>query len=241
MKSLVKIVLMSIAGLFLLVMSLGAFSKFKQQEDIGSWDDLPGRWEVTDITGYIHTTVPGGTLWCDKVDTFFIPIVNRERTYISFTNEVQKPKLEKFPSAIIDTMMLVENPEGLFVYQFSFGGSSDITNDAIEAFMVPYQYIEMIKGIWSLRVGYWGEVDKLEFSKKGIINYLPETGIIMIGKNIDATKWGGKNEFSVFGKLVSDSRIEGTWKYEGKDGGPIDIPECFSKSNGFGTWVAVKK
>jgi len=99
----------------------------------------------------------------------------------------------------------------------------------------------LIKGLWTFEVGYWGNTKELEGTQIGKLSNAYAEGIVAEGEIISGNKWGGRNSLRVVGHFKSDNRIEGFWVWDGNTAGPINIPECTSKLEGSGKWVAEKK
>jgi len=204
-----------------------------------------GTWKVTEVTGFVNETVKGGSAWCDALDENYYPIIDDDQTFIKFIEGSRKPKLKKIPMKVFDTLNMVTNPKGIFIFQFSFDNGYE-TNAVLESYGVPYHYTELIKGLWTFEEGIWG--NKAEFVYKhelddGISHdkNLINDEIVAYGEIISGNKWGGRNSLKVVGHFKSDNRIEGSWIWEGNTAGPINVPGCTSKLEGSGKWVAEKK
>lgn len=225
---------------FLVTAGLGGLTNCGQQAKDSNRPFLQGNWEVTGVTGFIHRQVPGGSAWCDPVDEKIYPILDKDQTFIGFTNEVREPRLKDMPRDTYDTLNRVLNPEGLFLFQFGFDNGPQ-GNTVLESFGAPYHHTELIMGLWTFEVGYWGDAEKLESAQTGSLDRSLGPGIVMEGEVVSGNKWGGKGSFHVTGRLVDEHRIEGSWRFEETTAGPANIPECTSVSYGTGTWVAVQK
>lgn len=229
-----RTVCLPVAGFFLLIAGLGSFIEDGMPGDDIELVNLPGKWEVTRLTGSITIKpLDNNPSWCERGEVTVYPIVDKEETFIRFTNsinthyETAMPASEDFNS--LEVLMHADSTDmkGLFVFQFSFDNGHH-SNSVLEARTVPFEYIEMLKGLWSATVGYWG--------KKG-----ESSGIFMEGRSVTGTKWGGLGDFKVDGGLVSDNRIEGRWEWTENTAGPFPKLECRTTSSGSGTWVAVKR
>ncbi len=226
-------VVSSAAGLLLLAAGLGSFATDSPLEDAPGLHTLPGRWEVTRLTGsYTITPLDTNPSWCEKGEVTIYPIVGNEETFIRFTDSFLINETEHIPEENIASLgllshLLATELQGLFVFQFSFDNGHH-SNEVLEAKTIPLEYIEYIKGLWSATVGYWG--------KKG-----ESSGIFIEGRSVTGTKWGGLGDFRVFGRPVSDNRIEGTWEWTENTAGPFPKMECRTTSKGSGTWVAVRR
>jgi hypothetical protein len=215
---------------FILVVCAVIFGSDKNIPTI-NYENQPdlGEWKVTEFTGSINYVVAGGSSYCDKVNENYYPIVDDDQTFIKFFDGSSEPKLKNIPLEVYDTLNLIDDVKGLFIFQFSFDNGYH-SNAALESFNVPYHYTEVIRGLWTFEVGLWTEV--VELAEKGPYVY---------GDIIAGNKWGGKSSLTVTGRFKSENKIEGQWEFSEVTAGPISIPECEGKSYGSGKWVAIKK
>ena len=204
-----------------------------------------GTWKVTEVTGFVNVVVKGGSAWCDAVNENYYPIIDDDQTFIKFIEGSRKPKLKNIPMKVFDTLNMVTNPKGIFIFQFGFDNGYE-SNAVLESYGVPYHYTELIKGLWTFEEGIWG--NKAEFVYKnefdGGISHdknLINDEIVALGTITSGNKWGGKYTVKVVGHFKGENRIEGQWEWYGVTAGPVNIPECTSKLEGSGNWVAIKK
>jgi len=189
-----------------------------------------GEWEVTNLTGFVNYKVKGGSSYCESQNENYYPIIDKDQTFIRFYSSHSDPKLENIPREVYDTLNVMEDVEGLFIFQFSFDHGYD-TNAALESFHVPYHHTKVLKGsMWTFEVGLWTEVEAFE-----------EKGPYVLGEIISGSKWGGRRHVKVMGQFKGKDRIEGQWTWDEVTAGPISVPECESRSEGQGTWVAIRK
>lgn len=189
-----------------------------------------GEWEVTEVTGFVNLVVKGGSAFCEPKNENYYPIIDNDQTFIRFFSDYADPKLKNIPREVYDTLNVLEDVNGLFIFQFSFDHGYE-TNAALESFNVPYHHTKVLKGsMWTFEVGLWTEME--EFSEKGPY---------VLGEIISGNKWGGKNSVKVMGQFKGENRIEGQWVWDGVTAGPANIPECESESHGQGTWIAIRK
>lgn len=188
-----------------------------------------GEWTVTEVTGFVNYVVKGGSSWCDAKNENYYPIIDDDQTFIKFVNGNAESKLNNIPREVYDTLNIIDDVKGLFLFQFSFDNGYD-TNMTLESFNVPYHYTEVIKGLWTFEVGLWAEVPELS-----------DDGPYVYGETISGNKWGGKRSVKVVGQIKGENRIEGQWVWDEVTAGPGNIPECEGKSYGSGKWAAIKK
>lgn len=66
-------------------------------------------------------------------------------------------------------------------------------------------------------------------------------GPYVLGEIISGNKWGGKRHVKVIGQFKGRERIEGQWYWDEVTAGPANLLECQSRSEGQGTWIAIRK
>ena len=210
---------------FLLVVATILYSfNINTSSTVNSKNQPPlGTWKVTEFSGNISSQLdrPGVKLFCDDFTKYYYyPIIDDNKTFIKFLERSRKPRLKNIPREVYDTLNIVHDEKGLFIFQFNFDNGFR-SNKILEGFGVQYQYTELIKGLWSFEVGFWNE--------QGVR-----------GETISGTKWGGKCNFGVVGRFINENRIEGQWTYEAVETLP-GTKNCVSKGEGSGRWVAIKK
>lgn len=181
-----------------------------------------GKWKVTMLDGSIKSKLVGPIvpLMCDDFTEYiFNPVVDSEETFIKLLYRKKEPHLKDVPMEIYDTLNVMKDEKGLFLFQFSFDNGHH-SNKILEGYGEQYHKTELIKGLWSFEVGIW--------NKEGVR-----------GESITGTKWGGKSSFTVVGRLVNDQRIEGQWIFEETATLP-GTKNCVTKADGEGHWVAEK-
>ncbi len=182
-----------------------------------------GKWKVTMLDGSIKSKLVGPAVqfMCDDFTEYvFNPVIGDEKTFVKLLYRKKEPHLKDIPMEVYDTLNVVKDEKGLFLFQFGFDNGHH-TNKVLEAYGEQYHRTELIKGLWSFEVGFWNE--------EGVR-----------GESITGTKWGGKSSFTVVGRLVSDQRIEGQWTFEETATLP-GTKNCVTKAHGDGHWVAEKK
>ena len=225
--------------LLLVLVGIIGFIGYQPEADAVDNFNPAGTWKVTEVTGSVNEKVKGGSAWCDAKDENYYPIIDDDQTYIKFIDGSKKSKLKNIPRTVYDTLNIMKNEKGIFIFQFSFDNGPE-SNKVLESYRVPYHYTEIIKGLWTFEVGYWGNTKELEGTQIGKLSNAYAEGIVAEGEIISGNKWGGRNSLRVVGHLKSDNRIEGFWVWDGNTAGPINIPECTSKLEGSGKWVAEK-
>ncbi|WP_188369063.1 hypothetical protein [Muriicola marianensis] len=230
-----RTVCLPVAGFFLLIAGLGSFIEDGMPGDDIELVNLPGEWEVTLLTGsFTIKPLDTNPSWCEKGEVTVYPIVDIEETFIKLIEGIGETDFDPEDSGSNRDSTLMVPPNyydieriNLFIFQFSFDNGY-LSNSVLEARSVPFDYIEKIKGLWSFAVGYWGK------KRSG-------SGILIEGRSVSGTKWGGRGEFIVSGSLSGDNRIQGTWEWTENTAGPFPKLECRTTSSGSGTWAAVRR
>jgi hypothetical protein len=200
-----------------------SFEEYKPLEGNLIQQKLLGDWKVTMLDGSIKSKLvgPAVPLMCDDFTEYvFKPVVDHEETFIKLLYRKKAHHLKDIPMEVYDTLNVVKDEKGLFLFQFGFDNGYH-TNKVLEAYGEQYHRTELIKGLWSFEVGFWNE--------EGVR-----------GESITGTKWGGKSSFTAVGRFVNDQRIEGQWIFEETATLP-GIKNCVTKAYGDGHWVAEKK
>lgn len=229
---LVTVLLMILAGI------IGFMGYQPAPDPVDNFNPV-GKWKVTEITGFINYKVPGGSAWCDAKNENYYPIIDDDQTFIKLLDGSKKPNLKNIPMKVFDTLNMVTNPQGLFIFQFKFDNGYD-GNAVLESYRVPYHYTEVIKGLWTFEIGFWGDTKNLEDELIGKYSNSLGEGIFVYGEISGGNKWGGKATMKVVGSFKGENRIEGWWQLNEITAGPANIPECTAVSEGSGNWVAIK-
>lgn len=184
---------------------------------------LTGNWRVTEITGEITSQLQGPAVkhLCDDFTKYvYNPVIGEEKSFIKLLYRKKAPHLKDIPMEVYDTLNVVKDEKGLFIFKFSFDNGFQ-SNKILEGYGEQYHKTELIKGLWSFEVGVW--------TKEGVR-----------GESITGTKWGGKGNFGVVGKFINGNRIEGQWSFEETATLP-GSKNCVTKSEGSGNWIAIRE
>jgi len=217
----IKYIILAIA--FLTAVVIISFKEYKPLEGNLIQQKLIGEWKVTSIDGSIKSKLigPAVQFMCDDFTEYvFNPVVNSEETFIKLVYRKKAPHLKDIPMEVYDTLNVVKDEKGLFIFKFSFDNGFH-SNKILEGYGEQYHRTELIKGLWSFEVGFWNE--------EGVR-----------GESISGTKWGGKSSFLVVGRFINNNRIEGQWSFEETATLP-GSKNCVTKGYGDGHWVAEKK
>ena len=230
--------------LLLVLVGIIGFLGYQPDADPISNYSPKGTWKVIEVTGFVNEKVVGGSAWCDALNENYYPIIDDDQTFIKFIEGSRKPKLKDIPREVYDTLNIITNPLGIFIFQFSFDNGYE-SNAVLESYGVPYHYTELITGLWTFEEGIWGNKrefvykNQLDYSKANDKNFIDDE-LVALGVIISGNKWGGKSTMKVVGSFKGENRIEGWWQWNGITAGPANIPECTSVSEGSGNWVAIK-
>ncbi len=199
-------------------------------------------WKVVELTGHVDYVEPGGGKWCKPKTERYSPILDEDLTFIKFLDIGTEPLFKnKLGTADTSSWNETINAKGIFIFQFSFDNGAK-TNKGIEPYGVPFHQTEVLKGLMTHEIGYWGDTSELESTQFGTLNKGLGNGLVVIGQEISITSGGGKGSFEVVGHFKGEDRIEGRWVLEDVSGdwGALKT-YCPWEANGAGTWTAVRK
>ncbi|WP_445386429.1 hypothetical protein ACT6NV_06425 [Robiginitalea sp. IMCC44478] len=202
-----------------------------------------GEWKVIEFTGHVNYVAPGSGKWCEPKTERYSPILDEELTFIKFLHIGTEPLFKnKLDSTDAGHWNETINAKGLFIFQFSFD-NGEKTNKGLAAYGVPFHETEILKGLRSMEIGYWGEKSELEGKQFGTLKKDDlDNGFVVIGQEMGSTSGGGHSSFEVAGHFNGEDRIEGRWVLEDVSGdwGALKT-YCPWEAKGSGTWTAVRK
>lgn len=201
----------------------------EQNSDPGKGEDKSpvGEWAIEEFTGSINNKRETGIpLLCDAYNETYFPLLGEDQSYIRIVEIKKEPDFEHIPTSVFDTYKL--DSEGLvFIFHISFDNGY-YTNDVLEGIGVQGAYESFFGDAWSTAIGVYTD------SEISIAD--------VVGVSESGTSGGGYNRFIMEGKLISSTRIEGTWSWTETTQWPdINAQECNTQGTGEGTWIAVKK
>ncbi len=240
-RSLMQIAYRWATAIYLWAAMLGTCAGALAQDTDPIGPIIQGRWEVISLTGSIRTEPQDmNPPWCEKGVVTHHAVVDKEETFIKFSelySDYGIPPNDRVRNLADSLGFHKKNRLAItgttknysFVFQFSFDNGFH-TNSLSEH--TEYMYESLFEGLWSYAFGLIAvSTDDLGTDRN----------INMKGESITGTKWGGIGIFKVYGSVLSENRVSGTWTFEEITAGPFPEMECRSRSKGSGTWVAVKK